>query len=66
MFEYINIKLAKTKGSKKLRKLIRKLKIFFGEKDPGTLDFKFSTKPSRLFIVQSLIDKKKCCKYFFS
>ena len=63
MFEYINIKLAKTKGSKKLRKLIRKLKNFFGEKDPGALDFKFSTKPSRLFIVQSFINKKKFNSY---
>ncbi len=56
MFEYINLKLAKTKGSRKLRILIKALRKIFGEKDPGYLDFKFSKKPSRLFVVQSFID----------
>lgn len=63
MFEYINLKLAKTKGSRKLRKLIKTLRKIFGEKDPGCLDFKFSKKPSRLFVVQSFIDKKKLNSY---
>ena len=63
MFEYINLKLAKTKGSRKLRKLIKALRKIFGEKDPGCLDFKFSKKPSRLFVVQSFIDKKKLNSY---
>ena len=41
MFEYINIKLAKTKGSKKLRKLIRKLKNFLVKKTLVLLTLSF-------------------------
>ena len=58
MFEFINLRLANIKSSKKLRRFIVILKKIFGEKDPGVIGFDFSDKPSRMIIVQSIIDQK--------
>jgi len=63
MFESIKLRLAKAKGSKKLRKLIKYLKKFFGEKDPGIINFDFTSKPSRTTIVQEIINKKNYKSY---
>lgn len=63
MLDYINLKLAQAKGGRKLRKLIKKIRKIFGEKNPGNIDFDFSNRPSRLTIVQEIIDKKKYLSY---
>lgn len=63
MFQFINLRLAKVKGSKKLRKVIVFLKTLFGEKDPGFINFDFSNKPSRMTIVQGIIDQKNYKSY---
>ena len=63
MFQFINLRLAKVKGSKKLRKVIVFLKTLFGEKDPGFINFDFNNKPSRMTIVQGIIDQKKYKSY---
>ena len=59
MFEFINLKLANVKGSKKLRQFIVILKKIFGEKDPGVISFDFSDKPSRMTVVQNIIDQNE-------
>ena len=58
MLNILNLKLAKVKGSKKLRKIIKLYRKFFGERDPGNIDFNFEERPSRMEIVQGIIDKK--------
>ena len=63
MFEFINLKLANVKGSKKLRQFIVILKKIFGEKDPGVISFDFSDKPSRMTVVQNIIDQKEYKDY---
>jgi len=57
------LKLAKVKSSKKLRKFIQILRNIFGEENPGTINFDFEKKPSRLFIIQEIINKKKFRSY---
>ena len=63
MFEFINLRLANIKSSKKLRRFIVILKKIFGEKDPGVISFDFSNKPSRMTVVQSIIDQKQYKSY---
>jgi hypothetical protein len=63
MFEFIDLELANIKGSKKLRKIVLNLKKIFGEKDPGVIDFDFTNKPSRLKVVQGIINHKKYKSY---
>ena len=63
MLNILNLKLAKVKGSKKLRKIIKLYRKFFGERDPGNIDFNFEERPSRMEIVQGIIDKKKYNNY---
>ena len=59
MFNFINKKFAKVKASRKLRKLIKVFRKYFGEKDPGNINFHFDSKPSRMQIVQEIINIKK-------
>lgn len=63
MKNLINLNLANIKGSKKLRKIFKFLKKYFGEKDPGNVNFNFDDKPSRMIIVQKIIDIKKYQSY---
>ena len=63
MLESINLKLAKVKGGRNLRKVIRFYRTIFGEKNPGKINFKFSDKPSRLKVVQEIIEEKKFNSY---
>ena len=42
MFRLIELKLAKAKGSRKIRKIVKFLRKIFGEKDPGNIGFNFS------------------------
>ena len=63
MFRLIELKLAKAKGSRKIRKIVKFLRKIFGEKDPGDIGFNFSNTPSRLEIVQNIIEKKKYKSY---
>ena len=56
-------KLAGVHGKKKWRKLIRFLRKNFGEKDPGELNFNYNSKPSRINIVQKIIDLKNFQSY---
>ena len=37
MFRLIELKLAKAKGSRKIRKIVKFLRKIFGEKDPGNI-----------------------------
>ena len=63
MFNFINKKFAKVKASRKLRKLIKVFRKYFGEKDPGNINFHFDSKPSRMQIVQEIINIKKFDSY---
>ena len=63
MLNFINRKFAKVKASRKLRKLVKIFRIYFGEKDPGTINFNFENKPSRMQIVQEIINIKKFDSY---
>ena len=63
MLEFINLRLAKVKSSKKIRKIIATFKIIFGEKDPGVINFDFSDKPSRMTVVQNIIERKRYKSY---
>lgn len=63
MFEFIDLELADIKGSKKLRKIILYLKKIFGEKDPGLINFDFTNKPSRMEVVQGIINHKQYKSY---
>ena len=63
MFEFIDLELADIKGSKKLRKIILNLKKIFGEKDPGLINFDFTNKPSRMEVVQGIINHKQYKSY---
>ena len=48
---------------KKIHPIIRLLKKSFGEQDPGEINFNFSTEPTRMQIIQKIIDKKKYNSY---
>ena len=56
-------KLASIHGKKKWRKLIKFFRNNFGEKDPGDLNFNYNSKPSRITIVQKIIDLKNFQSY---
>ena len=58
MLEFIYLKLAKVKGGRNLRKIISFYRKIFGEKNPGKINFKFLDKPSRLKVVQDIIEIK--------
>ena len=63
MLESIYLKLAKVKGGRNLRKIIKFYRKIFGEKNPGKINFNFSDKPSRLKVVKEIIEIKKFNSY---
>lgn len=56
IFEMINAKLIRLKGSRNILKINFLLHKIFGEKNIGNTEFYFKDKPSRKFLIQEIID----------
>ena len=63
MIELFYKKLANIKGKKKWRKFFKFLRKKFGENDPGNIDFDFESRPSRIEVVQKIVDLKEYKSY---
>ena len=63
IINFINKKLIRLKNSSKVLKLFYCYHYLFNDKKYGNIGFDFTTKKSRLDIVQSIIEKKKYKKY---
>ena len=63
IINFINKKLIRLKNSSKVLKLFYYYHYLFYDKKHGNIGFDFTTKKSRLDIVQSIIEKKKYKKY---
>ena len=63
MIELFYERLANIKGKKKWRKFFKLLRKKFGEDDPGRVDFDFVSRPSRIEVVQKIINLKKYKSY---
>ena len=63
MIELFYERLASIKGKKKWRKFFKFLRKNFGENDPGKIDFDFESKPSRIEVVQKIINLKEYKSY---
>ena len=63
IINFINKKLIRLKNSSKVLKLFYYYHYLFNDKKHGNIGFDFTTKKSRLDIVQSIIEKKKYKKY---
>lgn len=63
MIELFYQRLASVKGKKKWRKLFKFIRKKFGENDPGKIDFDFESRPSRIEVVQKIIDLKEFKSY---
>lgn len=63
LFEKLYIRMSILKRPRFLYKIFKYYRKFFGEKDPGDLPFNFNSEPSRIEIIQTIIDKKKYSSY---
>ena len=63
MIELFYERLASIKGKKKWRKFFKFLRKNFGENNPGKIDFDFKSRPSRIEVVQKIIDLKEYKSY---
>ncbi len=61
--KYINKKLIRLRNSSKILKLLYYYHYLFHDKKLGNIGFDFSSKKSRLEIIQNIIEKKKFKKY---
>ena len=63
MIELFYVESANIKGKKKWRKFFKFLRKKFGENDPGNIDFDFESRPSRIEVVQKIVDLKEYKSY---
>jgi len=61
--DYLNKKILRLKGSKKILKINYFYHKYFGEKNIGEIGLDFSNKPSRMKIIQETINRKNYTSY---